>query len=268
MTDLDQLDALHAAATPGEWYQLLVSDFLNEEPEDIDIRGLHGALVATALVDAGLAQYRANASYIVGAHNAWPAISKELRELRVERDQLIADNDRLRLALKSAVEAIDEGYLQDARGLYECSECGSGGTDRDLITHSDECLNGQLRAALSARPPDAVRKYEARVKAEVWQDIVAYAKENGFGHYAGDTDRYLSVPTLMELAEAALSAPPPDAVKRHEARVKEEAMRELIAKADSQRSSTIAAFGDVSAGDILGIAVEMIEAARRESSDG
>ena len=166
MTDLDQLDALHAAATPGEWYQLLVSDFLNEEPEDIDIRGLHGALVATALVDAGLAQYRANASYIVGAHNAWPAISKELRELRVERDQLIADNDRLRRALEWQREALDCGYYQYPDGHWSCQECSRPAPTQKEINHTDECAFGQIEAALSAPPPDAVKRYEARVIEE------------------------------------------------------------------------------------------------------
>jgi hypothetical protein len=91
MIDLDKLDALHAAATPGEmtfgvradetaWYSI-------GDPCD----GPH--------VQGDIYIDRANLHCIAATYNAYPAISKELRALLVQ-------NGNLRIELELALLAL------------------------------------------------------------------------------------------------------------------------------------------------------------------
>lgn len=83
-TDLDRLAAAHAASTPGEWV-------IHEEGYDFP------QMVRLARPE--------DAHFIALAHNHWPAIEAELRQLRAERD-------RLREAL---VEIANDPYQFGAR---------------------------------------------------------------------------------------------------------------------------------------------------------
>ena len=100
MKTLDELDALHAAATAGEWYR--------------DERGYIPGVAVTLAPDgsptldgrsvlrgnnAWPAECRANEDFAMHAKNAWPAISARLRAAEAEverlRGALVAKGDRV-----------------------------------------------------------------------------------------------------------------------------------------------------------------------------
>lgn len=72
-TDLDRLDALHAAATPGEW--------TIESSGNPYIMGVADLGEVETVAES---TFTSNKRLIVAMHNAWPAISAELRRLRAE----------------------------------------------------------------------------------------------------------------------------------------------------------------------------------------
>lgn len=65
MRDLDELDRLHAAATPGPWVD------------------------ATNKIGAGGGGIDADRVLVIALRNAWPEISRELRALRAMRDGVL-----------------------------------------------------------------------------------------------------------------------------------------------------------------------------------
>lgn len=78
--DLDRLDALHAAATPGysgafgdKGLRYRMRDGVNE------VSGCDSDGLATFIADFSA---REDAKLYIALHNAWPAISAELRRLR------------------------------------------------------------------------------------------------------------------------------------------------------------------------------------------
>lgn len=92
-----------------------------------------------------------------------------------------------------------------------------------------------------------------------WKYEKAYSSFNGD---PGRTVGLLIQDRVNAIITPALTASPAE----HKRRIRAEALRELIAEADKRRGSIINAFGDVSAGDILEIAVEMAD--RLEATDG
>lgn len=87
MIDIDELDRLHAAATPGPWSR----EWNNHEDHEagIDITqaiGLKGSC-RLALIEMD-EDAVADADSIVALHNAWTAISRELRALRAVAEHL------------------------------------------------------------------------------------------------------------------------------------------------------------------------------------
>lgn len=87
MIDLDALDALHAAATPGEWQAVMNHCYCEIRVEDGQIGDMCASTCWSENND-NLELSEANAKVAAALHNAYPAISKELRELRTERDWL------------------------------------------------------------------------------------------------------------------------------------------------------------------------------------
>ena len=73
--DLDQLDALHKAATPGPWHR----DSLYWTMRIVE-KAEHD--VAEGLPDSTLWPCRDDADYIVALHAAYPAMAEELRRPR------------------------------------------------------------------------------------------------------------------------------------------------------------------------------------------
>ena len=80
-TDLDALDALHAAATAGEWESLIghrrYEVLGNVTRRTLPDGGSHTQSEALA-ADVG----RDNAALIVALRNAWPTVAAELRRAR------------------------------------------------------------------------------------------------------------------------------------------------------------------------------------------
>lgn len=86
--DLDHLDALYVAATPGDWRRVYVYNISN-------------SVGWVARVDAG----EPTADCIVALYNAWPAVSAELRRLRAENEKLRAERDG---AVRHALSTLDK----------------------------------------------------------------------------------------------------------------------------------------------------------------
>lgn len=91
--DLDEIERLLAAATPGEW------EFVAEEVKDANATWLwiapktwHTRVARVVVYKTQEDEQEANAALIVAARNSLPTILTEIRELR-------AENARLREAL-------------------------------------------------------------------------------------------------------------------------------------------------------------------------
>lgn len=96
--DLDRLDALHAAATPARW-----SVKHNAKHEESRV---YAGTNQRAVFDGRLllGQHE-DAELAVALHNAWPAISAELRRLRAENEKLRAERDG---AVRHALSTLDK----------------------------------------------------------------------------------------------------------------------------------------------------------------
>lgn len=100
---------------------------------------------------AGAAALRAVAKLEHLAESERGGVLTRIAVLEAERDQLLADNDRLRLAAAMAKAAMLDYKIN---------------ADVDSPAAYTDALEA-IAAAISAPPPDAVKRYEARVKAEV-----------------------------------------------------------------------------------------------------
>jgi hypothetical protein len=98
---------------------------------------------------------------------------------------------------------------------------------------------------------DAATSHAAELRAALEE-----GKRHRWYHRKGVTSSSLDIKAdwIMN-AEAILERTPAQSLVAVQAR----ALRELIAEADKRRASIVLAFGDVSAGDILGLALEMAE---------
>lgn len=80
MIDIDELDRMYAAATPGQ-----AEAVLDDRIVRVRVAGYpYADIVKYASVEADLA----DAKLIAALHNAWPAISRELRALREVAEHL------------------------------------------------------------------------------------------------------------------------------------------------------------------------------------
>ncbi len=115
MADLDELDALHAAATAGEWKDHGDESVRWDDPMacGYDSREHHRGppYYCTGPRCETMERAEADASAIVALHNAWPAFSARLRAAE-------AEVERLRGALLEAASEMDsecDGWGADAR---------------------------------------------------------------------------------------------------------------------------------------------------------
>jgi hypothetical protein len=103
LVDLDQLDALHKAATPGPWHR----DPLYWTMRIVEKAG-HD--VAEGLPDSTVWPCRDDADYIVALHAAYPAMAEELRRLR----KLVREYAE---ACEEPPESPDPGYSSEREVL-------------------------------------------------------------------------------------------------------------------------------------------------------
>jgi hypothetical protein len=246
--DLDKLDALHAASTQGEWWEFWGGITIKKN-----------GLVVGPLGHFSNCEYGRggdNATCAAALHNAWPAISKELRNLYADRAfHLALLSDHLGSSGAHSVSAgIDELVKQrdqlraDNERLVEVGhKHGWNGVENSkiLATFFDDVI-GQLRAALEyvrqdlpegawihARPsPRKVVEQALAMRGGADQHATLTADNNrlrraleelkseyeGDGA-VGDVLRRNTYKWSLTRIHYALSAPPPDAVKRYEAKI-------------------------------------------------
>ena len=111
MADLDELDALHAAAAAGEWESVLCdAPHVNDEVRMIEgpVTRANGKKFVPVI---SRISPRTDADFIAAAKNAWPEVSARLRAAE-------AEVERLRVALREAANDMDsecEGWGAKAR---------------------------------------------------------------------------------------------------------------------------------------------------------
>jgi hypothetical protein len=98
MTDTEELRAILAKATPGEWLY---------DPND-PYMGEYEGWIFSGPIGIVEAQNSVNAAAIVALHNAAPAMLDEIDALR-------AENARLRLALTPLAKRADDADAEEAR---------------------------------------------------------------------------------------------------------------------------------------------------------
>lgn len=112
---LDEIEKLHAAATPGEWEPDVGVDFEHGNP-NVEWYACGPSHKTNNLDEAGYplipgdpahAQASIDAGSIAALHNAFPAMAKALREAR-------ADIERLKMALQCSQNELGEHY---------CNQC-------------------------------------------------------------------------------------------------------------------------------------------------
>ena len=94
MVDLDKLDALHKAATQGEWgvwkgHASVHNNITRNTPAELR-QDKDGRLVCSCEVENMEAdtQGKRDARYIAAIHNTYPAMAAEIRELRAKAERL------------------------------------------------------------------------------------------------------------------------------------------------------------------------------------
>ncbi len=127
--DLDALDALAAAATPGPWEV----EFDGTEPAAVyaDDGGIGTAYICRDLAQ-GVSYGEADAAFIAAAREAVPALTARVRELEAgdtflrlaqvaaaERDEARAENARLRAQVDAVTALCDEYVRSGIRWLAE-----------------------------------------------------------------------------------------------------------------------------------------------------
>ena len=199
--------------------------------------------------------------------------------LTAERDQLRAEVERLR---GEVADYIAGGKHWSA--MYHACEPERSALATRAHNQREEINRLTARAEAAdnelADVREALRRrHAAPLTGQTVADAVATALANGDSHYTALTShvadlrgaleaslvyvQYFPASNAHDLATitAALACTPAQSLGR----VKAEALRGLIAEADKQRDSIISTWGDVSAGDILGLAVEMAD--RLEAAD-
>ncbi len=104
MKPLDELDALHAAATAGEWESVLCdAPHVNDEVRMIEgpVTRANGKKFVPVI---SRISPRADADFIAAAKNNWPAFSARLRAAE-------AEVERLRAALRAMVDTYPTAAL-------------------------------------------------------------------------------------------------------------------------------------------------------------
>lgn len=113
--DITRLDELHAKTTPGEWSADIGSSPLGQtgdfEPyADIKCHGEYVAYfneMAGVALRTGIDVQEGNSLFTAAAHNAWPAISAELKETDRLRQRYIAEYNE-RCKFETALNATEE----------------------------------------------------------------------------------------------------------------------------------------------------------------
>lgn len=132
LDELDELDALHAAATAGEWESVLCdAPHVNDEVRMIEgpVTRANGKKFVPVI---SRISPRADADFIAAAKNTWPAISARLRAAE-------AEVERLRVALRTMVHDLNGMHTED---------CGSNGETEDS---AEDCDCGATSARNAAR---------------------------------------------------------------------------------------------------------------------
>ena len=80
MFDIDRLEALHAAATPGEWESRHYGTCYEDDEDFLNEIG-DGVQVASTAINLASCD-RADSYFIAASHNAMPELIAELRQLR------------------------------------------------------------------------------------------------------------------------------------------------------------------------------------------
>ena len=101
--DLDALDALHAAATAGEWGQNVVKGMSTDD--------LYDTRTDVYLVSPQ------NAALIVALRNAWPTVAAELRRARTIEAAARLQRDRMR-EFQREWPLSDQGSPQWCRAIH------------------------------------------------------------------------------------------------------------------------------------------------------
>lgn len=102
--DLDELDRLYAATTPGSWMN----------GSGIFVRDIHSRIIMDAYSNMPEDEAAANTTFIAAMHNAYPDLIARLREVEAERDATRAREATVRQALDYAIQII-ESYEFDIR---------------------------------------------------------------------------------------------------------------------------------------------------------
>lgn len=116
MTDLDKLDALHAATTAGEWKVFISKADPNCIPgiDAPDFTVVLWGYSTDGRDECGVYSRDGedNATFIASVKNAWPAVSAELRALREERDKAAVEE---RAAVVKWLRGMTQGAKMPAR---------------------------------------------------------------------------------------------------------------------------------------------------------
>jgi len=105
--EIKQLDELHAKTTQGEW------DASHPRRSGSEHVYCDGEMIADCCKEPPRTECESNAVYIAAIHNAWPAISAELKRLRdfeaAVRDAMkILDHPRVKTEeIKKAIVELD-----------------------------------------------------------------------------------------------------------------------------------------------------------------
>lgn len=264
MIDLEKLDALHAAATPGE-LQSAGHRLSHSKNTSIHLSIEH-------IDEIGQPRYwtpyqaipfarQEDATWHAALHNAYPALSKELRELREQVEYLAAQRDGVELSralwqkLHADVTAERDNALQfmDAFDKLQTSLYDAFGQPNDHQVHEIVDRIKAERKQLIA-DNDRLRRALGDAKKNACEACLGAS----FGS-ARDLPMILdSARITADICETALSASPPDAVKRFEARIRAEAYGDAAQLALNKKNVKVLYAVELN---------ELAEAARKEAVD-
>ena len=123
--EIQRLDELHAKTTPGEWFHVSETpdrqEFCDQPPTQhaVSIDGFDTPDIVAFTGDEIDAED--DAVCIAEMHNAWPAISAELKELERVRELYVAESAERR-KFETALNATEERASELARELTRLRE--------------------------------------------------------------------------------------------------------------------------------------------------